>query len=60
MVLVGLAIPWLVVGFVTARQRLTPARLQGRVAAVTVLSMNGPPDGSIAVGALLILWSTTG
>ncbi len=50
----GIAIPWLIVGFVTARQRLTPARLQGRVSAVTVLSMNGPQTVSIAVGAALI------
>jgi len=50
----GAAIPWLIVGFVTARQRLTPARLQGRVSAVTLLSMNGPQTVSIAMGAVLI------
>lgn len=53
-VLVGAAIPWLIIGFVTARQRYTPARLQGRVAAVTVLAMNGPQSVSIAVGAALV------
>jgi len=53
-VVVGTAIPWMVVGFVTARQRLTPARLQGRVSAVTLLSINGPQTVSIALGAVLI------
>ncbi|MGI8532014.1 MAG: MFS transporter [Geodermatophilaceae bacterium] len=53
-VLGGVAIPWLIVGFVTARQRLTPPRLQGRVSAVTILSMNGPQTVSIALGAALI------
>lgn len=53
-VLGGVAIPWLIVGFVTARQRYTPAHLQGRVSAVTVLSMNGPQTVSIALGAVLI------
>lgn len=50
----GAAIPWLIIGFVTARQRHTPARLQGRVAAATVLAMNGPQSVSIALGAALI------
>lgn len=50
----GAAIPWLIIGFVTARQRHTPARLQGRVAAVTQLAMNGPQSVSIAAGAALI------
>ena len=53
-VLGGAAIPWLIVGFVTARQRHTPARLQGRVSAATVLAMNGPQTVSIAAGAALI------
>lgn len=50
----GAAIPWLIVGFVTARQRHTPPRLQGRVSAATVLAMNGPQTVSIAIGAALI------
>ncbi len=53
-VLVGVAIPWMVVGFITARQRLTPAHLQGRVSGVTQLSINGPQTVSIAMGAVLI------
>lgn len=53
-VLGGVAIPWLIVGFVTARQRFTPARLQGRVSAATGLAMTGPQTVSIAVGAALI------
>ncbi len=53
-VLGGVAIPWLIVGFVTARQRFTPARLQGRVSAATQLAMTGPQTVSIAAGAALI------
>ncbi len=53
-VLGGVAIPWLIVGFVTARQRFTPARLQGRVSAATRLAMTGPQTVSIALGAALI------
>ncbi|WP_147916209.1 MFS transporter [Ruania zhangjianzhongii] len=47
----GAAIPWMVVALVTTRQRLTPARLQGRTAAATNLAMNVPQIASIAVGA---------
>lgn len=50
----GVAVPWLIVGFVTARQRFTPGRLQGRVSAATGLAMTGPQTVSIAVGAALI------
>jgi len=53
-VLVGLSIPWFVVGFVTLRQRLTPNRLQGRVSAFTSMALNGPQVGGTASGAVLI------
>jgi MFS family permease len=53
-VLVGLSIPWFVVGFVTLRQRLTPNRLQGRVSAFTSMALNGPQVGGTALGAVLI------
>ncbi len=49
----GAGLPWVVVGFGTALQRRTPARLQGRVysAADTMVSM--PQTISIALGAAL-------
>jgi MFS family permease len=53
-VLVGLSIPWFVVGFVTLRQRLTPNRLQGRVSAFSSMALNGPQVGGTALGAVLI------
>jgi hypothetical protein len=43
-----------VVSFVTMRQRLTPARLQGRVASATSMAMNGPQVVGTAMGAALI------
>jgi hypothetical protein len=53
-VLVGLSIPWFIVGFVTLRQKLTPNRLQGRVSAFTSMALNGPQVGGTASGAVLI------
>jgi MFS family permease len=53
-VVMGIGIPWLLVGYITAQQRLTPPRLQGRVAAATDLLTSGPQTASIAVGAGLI------
>lgn len=50
----GIAIPWLLVGYITAQQRLTPPRLQGRVATATDLLISGPQTASIALGAGLI------
>jgi len=50
----GLAVSWLLVGYATARQRLTPPRLQGRVTSATDVLINGPQTVSIALGALLI------
>lgn len=52
--LAGVGIPWIFVALVTTRQRLTPARLQGRAAAATNLVLNIPQLASIAVGALLV------
>lgn len=52
--LAGVGIPWIFVALVTTRQRLTPARLQGRAAAATNLVLNVPQLASIAVGALLV------
>jgi MFS family permease len=50
----GLALSWLVVGFMTALQRWTPPRLQGRVTAVSYVSVEVPQALSIGAGALLI------
>lgn len=50
----GVALPWLIVGFMTALQRWTPPRLQGRVMAVTYVSLDLPQALSIGAGALLI------
>lgn len=36
-VVMGIAIPWLLVGYLTAQQRLTPPRLQGRLIISAVL-----------------------
>ncbi|GAA3322047.1 MULTISPECIES: MFS transporter [Paeniglutamicibacter] len=52
--LAGVGIPWIFVALVTTRQRLTPARLQGRAAAATNLVLNVPQLASIAAGALLV------
>ncbi|WP_454085515.1 MFS transporter [Georgenia sp. Marseille-Q6866] len=38
----GLGVPWAIVAFITLRQRMTPARLQGRVSAATNIALNLP------------------
>lgn len=53
-ILVGISIPWVVVGFVTLRQRLTPRRLQGRVSSASNMALNGPQTLGTAMGAALI------
>ncbi|TDD35584.1 hypothetical protein E1286_39390 [Nonomuraea terrae] len=50
----GVAVPWLIVALVTTRQRLTPARLQGRTAAAADVAMTVPQTASIAAGAALV------
>jgi MFS family permease len=57
-ILFGVSIPWLVVGFTTLVQRLTPPGLQGRVYAAADTLVTTPQTVSIAVGAGLI--SATG
>jgi len=53
-VLFGLSLPWMIVGFNTALQRATPLALQGRAytAADTILTI--PQMASIGAGALLV------
>src|ERR1700761_1587295 len=53
-VLFGVSIPWLVVGFTTLLQRLTPPDLQGRVYAAADTLVTTPQTVSIAGGAGLI------
>jgi MFS family permease len=53
-VLLGMAIPWLVVAFMTLLQRRTPAELQGRAYAAADAIVTTPQAISIAVGAALI------
>jgi MFS family permease len=54
MLLDGIAITWLIVPAVTAVQRHTPRRLQGRANAAVELMIAGPQQASIALGAVLI------
>lgn len=50
----GVGIPWLVVGLITALQRLTPPHLQGRVMSAADVVLNVPTTVSIAIGAALV------
>jgi Na+/melibiose symporter-like transporter len=52
-VIAGAAIAWVVVGFATALQRRSPARLQGRVASAADALLTLPQTASIALGAAL-------
>ncbi|GIJ27819.1 MFS transporter [Micromonospora qiuiae] len=54
MALLGLCIPWLVVGATTALQRRTPENLLGRASAAFEFAVTVPQTLSIAVGAALI------
>jgi MFS family permease len=53
-VILGAAIPWLVVALITLAQRLTPPGLQGRVYAAAEALITTPQAISIAAGAALI------
>jgi MFS family permease len=53
-IVLGAAIPWLVVGLITMSQRLTPPELQGRVYAAAETMITTPQTISIALGAALI------
>jgi hypothetical protein len=50
----GAALPWVSVGFVTALQRRTPARLQGRTYSAADAVLTVPQVASIAAGAALV------
>ena len=53
-VLIGMAIPWIVVALLSLTQRLTPADLQGRAYAAVDMLVTLPQTASIALGAGLI------
>jgi hypothetical protein len=50
----GAGIAWFIVGFATAIQVRSPARLQGRVAGAAETLVGTPQTISIAVGAALV------
>lgn len=52
--LAGAGIPWMFVPAATVRQRLTPARLQGRTSSAVDMAITLPQTLSIAVGAALV------
>lgn len=54
LLLAGWAVTWAMVAFVTLRQRLTPAGLQGRAAAASMLVINLPQTALVLVGATLV------
>jgi len=54
MAAVGFGVTWIVVAFVTLRQRLTTPRMQGRTAAATMLALNVPQAAVTLVGATLL------
>jgi MFS family permease len=50
----GVGVAWVVIGFVTALQRMTPLHLQGRVSGTAGMAFGVPQTFSIALGAVLI------
>ena len=56
MLVAGFSIPVIVVAFVTLRQRLTPAQLQGRAAAASAMAFNLPQTiATLSAAALIAL-----
>ncbi len=52
--LIGFGVPWVIVGIVTLRMRLTPRRLQGRTSAALNVSINVPQMLMLALGSALL------
>jgi hypothetical protein len=50
----GLGLPYVIVGFNTLMQRVTPGALMGRVSSAADALISGPQALSIAVGAILV------
>jgi MFS family permease len=51
----GVSLPWLMVGYMTLIQRRTPGPLMGRVSTAAELVMSLPSAVSLALGALLVV-----
>jgi MFS family permease len=51
----GVGVPWALVAFVTTRQRLTPATLQGRASAASSMAFNVPQTAATMLAAVVIL-----
>lgn len=54
MAAVGFGVTWVVVAFVTLRQRLTTPRMQGRTSAATMLALNVPQAVVTLIGASVL------
>lgn len=54
MVVIGLGIPWIVVAYMTLRQRLTPPELQGRTSAASNVALN-LPQTLVLMGAAAVI-----
>lgn len=52
--LIGLGVPWVIVGAVTYRMRVTPRRLQGRTSAAMNMLANVPQMLLLSLGAALL------
>jgi MFS family permease len=52
--IMGVGVPWLLVGFMTAMQRVTPNAIMGRVDAAFSFLFSGIQGASIGLGALLV------
>lgn len=50
----GFGVTWSVVAFITLRQRMTPARLQGRTGSATAIAINLPQTVVTLIGAAVI------
>ncbi|WP_256841224.1 MFS transporter [Ornithinimicrobium cryptoxanthini] len=51
---IGFGVTWSVISFITLRQRLTPARLQGRTGAATAIAINLPQTVLTFLAAAII------
>ncbi len=54
MVVLGVGVPWVVVGYMTLRQKLTPPQLQGRTAAASNVALSLPQTVTTMAAAAMI------
>ncbi len=54
MMIIGFGVPWIVVAYMTLRQRLTPGELQGRTSAASNVALNLPQSVALMAAAALI------